>query len=293
MSRIGKLPVAIPAGVSVKLGEGNTLTVKGPKGELTRSFNMEMNIKEENGTIVVTRPSDNKEHRALHGLTRTLINNMVVGVSEGFSKTLDMVGTGYRASVKGQELVIEIGYSHPVIFKMENGITYEELQKERLMGTEYGIPRFAEVLKLVDGKVPLLVELKGENAEDALCWRVAPLLDAYGGEYSVESFNPLLLRWFSKHRPDVARGQLVTNLLREKQEGSKILNFALTHMLLNFLSRPDFIACDGRYQRDLAFWICKKIFRVPFFMWTVRKQELLDYNRRTGRFSIFEGFLPK
>ncbi|MBE5761193.1 MAG: 50S ribosomal protein L6 [Clostridiales bacterium] len=125
MSRIGKLPVAIPAGVSVKLGEGNTLTVKGPKGELTRSFNMEMNIKEENGTIVVTRPSDNKEHRALHGLTRTLINNMVVGVSEGFSKTLDMVGTGYRASVKGQELVIEIGYSHPVIFKMENGITFE------------------------------------------------------------------------------------------------------------------------------------------------------------------------
>ncbi|MBE6662803.1 MAG: glycerophosphodiester phosphodiesterase [Ruminococcaceae bacterium] len=174
-----------------------------------------------------------------------------------------------------------------------SSLTYEELQKERLMGTEYGIPRFAEVLKLVDGKVPLLVELKGENAEDALCWRVAPLLDAYGGEYSVESFNPLLLRWFSKHRPDVARGQLVTNLLREKQEGSKILNFALTHMLLNFLSRPDFIACDGRYQRDLAFWICKKIFRVPFFMWTVRKQELLDYNRRTGRFSIFEGFLPK
>ena len=174
-----------------------------------------------------------------------------------------------------------------------SSLTYEELKKERLLGTDYGIPRFADVLRLVDGKVPLLVELKGENGEDALCWRVAPMLDSYGGEYSVESFNPLLLRWFAKHRPDVVRGQLVTHLVKEKRAGSKIVNFALSHLLLNFLSRPDFIACDGRYQRGLSLWICKKIFHMPFFMWTVRKQELLDYNRRTGRFSIFEGFDPK
>lgn len=174
-----------------------------------------------------------------------------------------------------------------------SSLTWDELKKERLMDTDYGIPLFEEVLALVGGRVPLLVELKGDSGDDALCWRVAPMLDAYGGEFCVESFNPLLLRWFVKHRPDVVRGQLVTNLFAEGRGGSKLLNFALTHMLLNFLSRPDFIACDGRYQKDLSFWICKRFFRAPFFMWTVRKKELLEYNHRRGNRSIFEGFEPR
>ncbi|MBQ7380749.1 MAG: glycerophosphodiester phosphodiesterase [Clostridia bacterium] len=172
-------------------------------------------------------------------------------------------------------------------------LTWEELRKERLLDTKYGIPLFEDVLALVNGRVPLLVELKGEDGSDALCWKVAPMLDAYGGEYCIESFNPLLLRWFVKHRPDVVRGQLVTNLIAEGRKGSKAVNFALTHMLCNFLSRPDFIACDGRYQKGLALWVCAKIFRAPFFMWTVRKKELLEHNHRLGRRSIFEGFEPR
>ncbi len=174
-----------------------------------------------------------------------------------------------------------------------SALTWEELKKLRLMGTDHGIPLFEDVLALVGGRVPLLIELKGESGDDALCWKVAPLLDAYGGEFCIESFNPLLLRWFAKHRPDMVRGQLVTNLLKEGREGSKLLNFALTYMLLNFLSRPDFIACDGRYRKGLALWICRRVFRTPFFMWTVRKKELMEYNRRQGFRSIFEGFEPR
>lgn len=114
MSRIGKLPVNIPGGVQVLIKEDNVVEVKGPKGTLVRQLPADMQITLEDGAVTVTRPSDQKEHRALHGLTRTLINNMVVGVSEGFQKTLKMVGVGYRAQLQGQKLIIAAGYSHPV-----------------------------------------------------------------------------------------------------------------------------------------------------------------------------------
>lgn len=114
MSRIGKLPVNIPNGVEVNVKEGNLVEVKGPKGSLSRNLSNEMIITIEEGTVLVKRPSDAINHRALHGLTRTLIDNMVVGVSEGFQKTLKMVGVGYRASMQGKKLVLAAGYSHPV-----------------------------------------------------------------------------------------------------------------------------------------------------------------------------------
>lgn len=173
-----------------------------------------------------------------------------------------------------------------------SALSWAQLKKERLLGTEYGIPLFEDVLRLVNGKVPLLIELKGEDGNDELCWKLAPILDAYGGEFCLESFNPLLLRWFVKHRPDMARGQLVTDLIKEGREGSKFLNFALSKLLLNFLSRPDFIACDGKYRKGLAFFLCRKVFRTPFFFWTVRKKQLLEHNQRRGDHSIFEGFEP-
>ena len=125
MSRIGKLPVSVPAGVEVSIN-GNEVTVKGPKGELTRSFYSALTIEQaEDNSIVVTRPDDERETRALHGLTRTLINNMVVGVSEGYSKTLELVGVGYRAAVKGDKLEMNLGFSHPVIVEKPEGITFE------------------------------------------------------------------------------------------------------------------------------------------------------------------------
>ena len=123
MSRIGLKPIMIPAGVEVTLGEDNTVTVKGPKGTLTNKFNNEMIIKKEDSTIVVERPTENKKHKSLHGLTRTLINNMVVGVSEGFEKKLEIKGVGYRAAKQGKKLVMNIGFSHPVEMDDPEGIT--------------------------------------------------------------------------------------------------------------------------------------------------------------------------
>ena len=113
MSRIGKMPIVIPEGVTVDM-DGAKITVKGPKGTLTKEFSHEMNIKIEDGHIIVTRPSDNPTHRALHGLTRALINNMVIGVTQGFEKNLELSGVGYRAAVNGHKLVLTVGYSHPV-----------------------------------------------------------------------------------------------------------------------------------------------------------------------------------
>ncbi len=123
MSRIGKQPVAIPAGVEVTLGAENVITVKGPKGTLTRKLVPDMNIAIEEGNVVITRPSDLKKHKALHGLTRTLVYNMVVGVTEGYTKSLEIVGVGYRVAKNGNKLNLTLGYSHPVEMEDPDGIT--------------------------------------------------------------------------------------------------------------------------------------------------------------------------
>ena len=124
MSRIGKQPVVIPAGVEVTV-DGSKVTVKGPKGTLTNTFNSNVSIKVEGNEIIVTRPSDDKEYRALHGLTRTLVNNMVVGVTTGYEKKLEVLGVGYRVQKQGTNLVMNLGYSHQVIIPEEDGITIE------------------------------------------------------------------------------------------------------------------------------------------------------------------------
>lgn len=124
MSRIGRLPVVIPNGVTVTVSPVNVVNVKGPKGELTQNMSTKMNIAMEDNTVVVTRPSDVKEHRALHGLTRSLINNMVIGVVEGYEKTLELVGVGYRAQLKDGKITLSLGYSHPVIIDAVPGIQF-------------------------------------------------------------------------------------------------------------------------------------------------------------------------
>ena len=123
MSRIGKLPVAIPAGVEVKVEDGNVITVKGPKGTLTRKLVEEMNVKVEGSEVIVTRPNDLKRNKSLHGLTRTLIFNMVEGVTNGYSKVLEINGVGYRAAKSGNKLTLTLGYSHPVEMVDPEGIT--------------------------------------------------------------------------------------------------------------------------------------------------------------------------
>ncbi len=124
MSRIGRLPVEIPAGVDVKL-DGNTLTVKGPKGTLTQEFHKDMKVEVNGNEIIVTRPNDAKENKSLHGLTRSLIANMVTGVTTGFSKTLDVNGVGYRVAKQGKDLVMNLGFSHQVIMSEIDGISIE------------------------------------------------------------------------------------------------------------------------------------------------------------------------
>ena len=125
MSRIGKLPITVPGGVPITVGDGNTVTVKGPKGTLTENLSPAMELVQENGVLTVKRPSDSKEHRALHGLTRSLVHNMVVGVTEGFSKNLEINGVGYRAQMQGTKLVLNLGYSHPVEITPPSGISFE------------------------------------------------------------------------------------------------------------------------------------------------------------------------
>jgi large subunit ribosomal protein L6 len=122
MSRIGKLPVVIPAGVTVDVKEGNDVTVKGPKGTLERTFVPQIGIEVKENEVIVTRPDDKKENKALHGLTRALIHNMVVGVSEGFKKVLEVNGVGYKAQKQGKKLVLSLGYSHPVEMEDPEGI---------------------------------------------------------------------------------------------------------------------------------------------------------------------------
>ncbi len=123
MSRIGKMPIPLPKGVAVQI-ENNQVTVKGPKGSLSQTFLPEMTIEQQDGVLHVQRPSDSRQHRAVHGLTRALLNNMVVGVSQGFSKTLQIEGVGYRAEMQGDVLVLNVGYSHPIRFDPPQDVQY-------------------------------------------------------------------------------------------------------------------------------------------------------------------------
>ncbi len=125
MSRIGRMPIAVPAGVTVSVADGNVVTVKGPKGTLTKELHPDMIIKTEGSEVTVSRPSEIKMHKALHGLTRTLLNNMVIGVTDGFEKKLEVNGVGYRAQLQGKKLVMNLGYSHLVEMDPVDGVTIE------------------------------------------------------------------------------------------------------------------------------------------------------------------------
>ena len=133
MSRIGRMPITVPAGVEVTIADGNLVTVKGPKGTLTQQLEPSMTIRQEGAELLVSRPNDEKENRALHGLTRALLHNMVVGVSEGFKKELEINGVGYRAAKEGNKLILTIGYSHPVEVSEIPGITIEVPQPNQIV----------------------------------------------------------------------------------------------------------------------------------------------------------------
>ncbi|AWZ49522.1 50S ribosomal protein L6 [Clostridiaceae bacterium 14S0207] len=168
MSRVGRLPIAIPNGVTVTVSPSNEVTVKGPKGELTRQMHKDIKITVEDNNIVVTRPSENKLHRALHGTIRALVNNMVIGVTEGYQKTLELIGVGYRAELKGKKLVMNLGYSHPVEIDMVEGITFETPETTKV------------VVKGIDK------ELVGAVSADIRRWRKPEPYQGKGIKYSNE-----------------------------------------------------------------------------------------------------------
>ena len=153
MSRIGRLPITVPAGVEVKV-EGNTVTVKGAKGTLTGTFNSNMTIALDGGVVTVTRPNDQKENRALHGLTRTLIANMIEGVSNGFKKELEIVGIGYRATLQGKNLVLNVGYSHDVTMTPPEGVTVEVPAPNKIIVNGYDKQKVGQFAAEVRGVRP-------------------------------------------------------------------------------------------------------------------------------------------
>lgn len=136
MSRVGRLPIPIPKGVTVQVSPGNEVLVKGPKGQLQRTFSADMRIEQEDGVLHIQRPTDNRQHRMLHGLTRALLNNMVEGVTKGFRTTMQIEGTGYRAEAKGTNLVLYMGYSHPVEFTPPPGVSFSVDKSGRLLSID-------------------------------------------------------------------------------------------------------------------------------------------------------------
>lgn len=171
-------------------------------------------------------------------------------------------------------------------------LTAEELAACTLGDTKEPIPTLREVLEIVGGRVPLLVELKGESGNTALCPAVAAILDEYKGEWCVESFNPLLLRWFKKHRKGAVRGLLSTDLIKEKKSGSRVLNFALSALWLTFLCRPAFHAWDRHYPRRAALRFGIRCLGSASFVYTVKQREEYERHLAAGNFPIFDGFLP-
>jgi large subunit ribosomal protein L6 len=148
------MPISIPNGVDVTLGEGNLVTVKGPKGTLSQKLSEKMTIANDNGVITITRPNDEKENRALHGLTRTLLNNMVVGVTEGYKKELDVNGVGYRVAKEGKKLTMNIGYSHPVVMEEIDGITIDVPSPNKIIINGIDKQKVGQFAAEVRGKRP-------------------------------------------------------------------------------------------------------------------------------------------
>lgn len=171
-------------------------------------------------------------------------------------------------------------------------LTYQQLQKLTLAGTQEKIPLFEDVLKLVNGKVPLLIEIKLPSVRTLTCFLADKLLQEYHGSYCIESFNPLALHWYRKHRKDVVRGQLSANLTNPVAEGGYILSFLVKYLLLNFIGRPDFIAYCYKDTQNVSFLLNKSLCRTPTFAWTVRSEAALKKYREKFDSIIFDSFVP-
>ncbi|WP_092478923.1 glycerophosphodiester phosphodiesterase family protein [[Clostridium] polysaccharolyticum] len=169
-------------------------------------------------------------------------------------------------------------------------LTFKELQKYLLLDSEQTIPLFSDVLKLVNGKVPLLVELKSKSWKDLIAPYANDILKEYKGEYFIQCFHPLTLRWYKKHRPDVIRGQLAESYHRQKTIIREIGSFLQQHLIFNFVCRPDFVSYNWRHQKELSLNVCHKVFHCPTAAWTVRSKEQKAKAEKRFDVIIFENF---
>ncbi len=171
-------------------------------------------------------------------------------------------------------------------------LTFMELQKLRLFSSNEHIPLFTDVLRIIDGRVPVIVELKSKGTDVKVCDIAASILDNYHGTYCVESFNPLIVYWYKKNRQQVIRGQLSTNYIKGKVKNDRILNFLMQNLLFNFLTKPDFIAFNHVYSNMVSFRICRRLYKVLTFAYTINSMEDLKRNKGIFDYFIFEGILP-
>lgn len=171
-------------------------------------------------------------------------------------------------------------------------LNYSELHELTLFKSKEKIPLFTDVLKLLEDKVPVIVELKTTGTDISVCEIISPILDDFKGIYCVESFNPSILYWYKKNRPNIIRGQLSTNYLRDGIKNDFILYFVLQNLLLNFINKPDFIAFNYKHSNMLSYRICKYIYKAPTFAYTIGSQEVLDEHINDFDYFIFEGFIP-
>lgn len=227
-------------------------------------------------------------HRGLHGggVPENSLEAFRLACEAGYGIELDVQAT------RDGEVVVFHDYNLSRMTGKDallSELTLAELRELRLGDTEEIIPTLREVLSLVDGRVPILVELKGETTETALCDAVAPILGEYGGAFCIESFNPLLVREMGNRLPDVWRGLLYTNVFRGKNE-HPFVNFLLVTMAVNFLCRPDFIAFNKQDRRMPTVWLATRLYSASRFVWTVRTPEEAREARARGEWPIFEGF---
>lgn len=233
-------------------------------------------------------------HRGLH--------NNLSGVPENSLKAFESaVHGGY-----GIELDVQLSKDKiPVVFhdytlkrvcgvnKKVNELTYQELEKLRLFSTGERIPLLQEALEVIDGRVPLIVELKIPYRPKDTCEKTDKILKKYKGVYCIESFNPLGLVWYKKKHPEVIRGQLSTDYFKDKEKGNRLKFFILQNLLLNFLTKPDFIAYHYIHWNNVSFRICTEIYKAHAFAWTIRSQKALEKSRKHFKFFIFDSFTPK
>lgn len=232
-------------------------------------------------------------HRGLHNNASTAPENSLkafeLAIQKGYGIELDVQLSKDKVPVVFHDYTLKRVCK---VDKKVDELTYKELRQLSLFSSTEKIPYLQEALDYIDGRVPIIVELKIPLKAETTCEKADKMLQKYKGVYCIESFNPLGLIWFKKKHPRIMRGQLSTNYFKDKKEGNKLHFFILQNLLLNFLTKPDFIAYRYIHWKNLSFQICTKIFNAYAFAWTIKSKKALEKSRKHFDFFIFDNFIP-